>query len=70
LESWLSEIEENSNDKAEIVIVGNKKDQYDGRDLILPEAINKFKRYQTSAKTGHNVSKVFSELTASILNKL
>lgn len=60
LESWLIEIEENSNEKAEIVVVGNKKDISDGRDVTLPEKFNKFKRYQTSAKTGFNVSKLFT----------
>ena len=70
MESWLTEIEENSNEKAEIVVVGNKKDISDGRDIALPEIISKFRGYQTSAKTGLNVSKVFTELTATIQSKI
>ena len=32
--------------------------------------MTKFKKYLTSAKNGHNVSKMFNELTASVLNKI
>jgi len=42
------------------VVVGNKKDISDGQDITLPENFSKFKRYQTSAKTGFNVSKLFT----------
>jgi len=52
------------------VVVGNKKDISDGRDITLSENFSKFKRYQTSAKTGFNVSKLFTELTAAIQSKI
>lgn len=32
--------------------------------------MSKLKKYLTSAKTGHNVSILFDDLTASILNKI
>ncbi len=32
--------------------------------------MSKFKRYLTSAKTGFNVSKMFTELTATVLSKI
>ena len=35
LQSWLSQIEENSNDKAQVVIVGNKSDK-NNVELSLP----------------------------------
>ena len=31
---------------------------------------NKFKKYLTSAKNGHNVGKLFNELTCSVLGKI
>ena len=70
LSSWLTEIEENSNEKVEIIIAGNKKDLHRGEDIILPESIARFKGYLTSAKNGHNIGKMFSELTATVLTKL
>jgi len=32
--------------------------------------MSKFKKYLTSAKNGHNLSKMFNELTVSLLNKI
>jgi 50S ribosomal subunit-associated GTPase HflX len=52
-------------------LAGNKKDLIpDNREIVLPEKMSKFKRYLTSAKTGHNVSKLFNELTALVLGKI
>lgn len=63
------EIEENSNEKVQIVVVGNKKDLVDSGP-VFSEKLVKFKKYLTSAKTGYNVAKLFSELTASVLSKI
>lgn len=32
--------------------------------------MDKFRKYLTSARTGHNVSRVFNDLTTSVLNKI
>lgn len=40
------------------------------RDIALPEKMTKFKKYLTSAKTGLNVSKMFTDLTTVVLNKI
>jgi hypothetical protein len=36
----------------------------------LPESMNKLKKYFTSAKNGQNVSKLFNDLTVSVLAKI
>lgn len=68
IDSWLREINDNSNEKAEIVIVGNKI------DLVKPSAVNSprpnFAFYPTSGKTGAGVSKLFSALTQTVLSKI
>jgi GTPase SAR1 family protein len=60
LESWLSEIVVNSNEKVQIVFVGNKQDMSAGKELKLPDTFINYKKYIASAKTGFNVEKLFN----------
>lgn len=68
IDSWLAEIHDNSNQHAEIVIVGNKL------DLVKPAALTPpkphFAFFPTSGKTGAGVAKLFAALTQTVLAKI
>jgi len=67
IDLWLKEIHDNSKEIAEIILVGNKS------DLCQPPSSspkNDLPFIATSAKTGHNIKKVFSTLTQTILQKI
>jgi small GTP-binding protein len=67
IDSWLKEISDNSNEIVEIVLVGNKL------DLVKPPARSpkpQFPFITTSAKTGANISELFSGLSQRVLDKI
>ena len=67
IEIWLGEIRDNSKEIAEIIIVGNKS------DLCQAPSVSPKKEFPfvvTSAKTGHNIKKLFNSLTQTILSKI
>ena len=67
LSSWLDEIEENSSEQVQIIVVGNKSDLYKGKNKILPERLQRFPSVISSAVTGSNIDKIFRELTEKVL---
>lgn len=67
IDLWLAEIRENSKEIAEIIIVGNKS------DIVQPPSVSPKQELPfiaTSAKTGHNIKKLFNNLTQAILSKI
>ena len=75
LQSWISECRENSSGYALLVLVGNKNDLEDNRAIMRREAEefardNKMMYFETSAKTGNNVDKVFMESLKKIENNI
>lgn len=75
LQSWISECRENSSGYALLVLVGNKNDLEDNRAIMRGEAEefardNKMMYFETSAKTGNNVDKVFMESLKKIENNI
>lgn len=68
IDSWLKEINENSNERAEIVLVGNKLDLIKSAPAQSPKP--QFPFFTTSAKTGANISKLFTNLSQRVLEKI
>lgn len=68
IDSWIKEIYDNYNDKAQIMLVGNKADLVGSLKVGSPKS--EFTFMTTSAKTGHNINKLFVSLTESILKKI
>ena len=68
IDSWLKEINDNTNEQAEIVLVGNKVDLVKNPSSSSPRP--QFPFFTTSAKTGANINKLFSTLTQTILKKI
>lgn len=67
IDAWLDEIHDNSNETAEIMIVGNKSDLSPAPTIPPKEGIT----FTTcSAKTGVNIAKVFNGLTHKILTRI
>ena len=63
---WMDSIKESAAEKVDVVLVGNKKDK-DGRDVTEEQARAVAEEYhveyfETSAKTGENISEVFEAL--------
>lgn len=67
IDAWLAEIHDNSNEQAEIVLVGNKLDL---ASAPSSPPHPKFPHFATSAKTGAGVERLFTALTQSILAKI
>jgi len=74
LDFWISKLKELSG-QVPFIIIGNKVDMKDHREVSFEEAEEKAKSYgveyiETSAKTDTNVSKAFEMLSIKILNSL
>jgi small GTP-binding protein len=72
VKKWIQSIYENTNDKIPIVLVGNKSDIEDKRQVDTQTAKELAKEYninyfEASAKENTNVNEVFSDLTRDIL---
>ena len=70
---WIEEVKENVSD-IEIIIVGNKIDLYEEREVTYEEAVKKYgDRYsvfETSAKLGKGVEDVYTTITKRIVEKI
>lgn len=71
---WLTEVKSNCYGDVEVAIVGNKSDIENKREVSFQEAnelamSNNCTYYETSAKNGGNIEKVFFELTEVIYAK-
>jgi len=74
LENWRSEMERNSGDASAVVVVGNKCDLKDLREVKTAEGVDYAKSidapfFETSAKEGNNVEKAFEALARVIIEK-
>ena len=77
LKFWINSIKTNLGDKnifIPIIIVGNKLDMEDMRDITREEAEkfakeNKYKYFETSAKTGEGVDDAIRDLVNQVLEK-
>ncbi|CAD8050614.1 unnamed protein product [Paramecium sonneborni] len=75
LQKWNQEIQGYACDKIEMVIVGNKIDLDERREVKTEEAKNYaqkqgFTYFETSAKTGENVDNVFETMANQVLKKI
>ena len=72
LNSWLIEIEKNGNKNVYKLLIGNKSDLEEKREIKKEEgeefaSINGLEFFETSAKTGQNVTEAFDCLIKEIM---
>ena len=75
IKNWIDNIHEETGDKLPIILVGNKIDLKNDREVSKNEGEQKAKDfglrfYETSAKEGNNVEKCFRELVELIVEKI
>ena len=71
IDKWIADIKANGDKNVSIIIVGNKSDLNDKREVDKDEGIQKSETFktafmETSALTGDNVSQAFSKLVQQI----
>jgi len=71
IDKWISDIKSNGDENVCIIIIGNKSDLEDKREVIKDEGIQKAKSFkaafmETSALSGDNISKAFDEIIEQI----
>ena len=67
IDKWYSELKSNSDEKIYTMLLGNKSDLEENREVSIDEAEKKAKNFniafmETSAYNGNNINKAFSEL--------
>lgn len=72
---WMNNIKENGATDVEIMLVGNKIDMTNNRQVQKEEGMELSKKYntsfmETSAKTGENVEDTFFKLIQTVYNKI
>ena len=75
IKSWINEVKLSAREEASFIIIGNKNDLKDQREVSYEEAKkfsddNNFIFLETSSITGENISEVFLKLSENILNKI
>ena len=71
IDNWLIDLRTNADKDILIVLIGNKSDLLDNREVSSEDAQTKAEQYniaymETSAKSGDNISKAFTELVEQI----
>ncbi len=77
LKFWINSIKtnmENKNISIPVIIIGNKTDMEESREIMTEDAEkfaedNKYKYFETSAKTGEGIDKAIRDLINQILNQ-
>lgn len=74
VQNWIKELKTHGNEETEIIILGNKSDLSNEREIseedIKSEIKNKYKYFEVSAKSGNNISLAFDELKKLIMHNL
>jgi small GTP-binding protein len=75
LNSWINDLNTLCAPNAHIILVGNKTDLVDSREIVESEALAFAQRYnlaylETSAKSGNNVAEAFARLATEIFRKI
>ena len=73
IDNWLLDLKTNGDKDILIILIGNKSDLIDKREVSTEEAQTKAEQYniaflETSAKTGDNIVKAFTELVTQVYN--
>ena len=74
IEKWISDLKTNSDENLSIILIGNKTDLNDKREVTIEEGKNKAELYkfafiETSAFNGNNIEKAFNELITDVYKK-
>ncbi|XP_030577516.1 ras-related protein Rab-15 isoform X1 [Archocentrus centrarchus] len=69
---WASDVDEYAPDKVQKILVGNKSDEVDKRQVATEQGVKLAKAYgmdffETSAFTNHNISETFTRLAEQVL---
>ena len=75
VKTWVNQIKEETNEKITLILVGNKIDLVDKREIMENEGeelANEFdiNYYECSAKTGENINLAFNELIKKMVKKI
>ena len=75
VDKWIQDLNLNSDKNITLLLIGNKKDLADKRDVTTEEGEEKAKSFglaflETSALTGENIDKVFDHILKEVYTKL
>ena len=74
VQNWIKELKTHGSEDTEIIILGNKSDLPNEREIseedIKNEINNKYKYFEVSAKSGNNISLAFDELKKLMMKKI
>ena len=75
VDKWIQDLNLNSDKNITLLLIGNKKDLADKRDVTKEEGEEKAKSFglaflETSALTGENIDKVFDYMLKEVYNKI
>ena len=75
VDKWIQDLNMNSDKNVTLLLIGNKKDLVDKRDVSKEEGEEKAKSFglaflETSALTGENIDKVFDYMLKEVYNKI
>lgn len=75
INKWLYEVKSHSHERVEVVLIGNKNDMKDKREVSYEEGekfahVNGFMFFETSAQTGEKVEEAFKTVAKKIVTKI
>ena len=74
IDKWITELKENGNEEMIIILIGNKLDLEDNRQIIIDDVTRKAKElkigfFETSALDGSNIEQAFDFIVEEIVKK-